>query len=552
MARCISLSRAELGRFRRMGRPAAAGLLALLALTGLLVWLSFRLVQSEHLYSVYSDDPKLASILEKHPKIRLTADDSDVAFCCGRASLTGTDKSLAAMKAAVESIQADNQLSMEHALRRGELEYYDLFPVWVRLLDINGLGDGTGEARPDEELELARQQYLSRDPASVRAAVEGALTKTQLNELTTPGDLNKVLPLKSLMLAIFILTPLIFISTGHNNSFFDEKVDKRATLLFVSPASRWALVFGKSLPYLAGSLLVIVPALAFFGRSAQAVLLALPPLIAVVVFYYSLNFMLTVLSRSYKEMSFLKTSIGSAFIAYLLLPTLFMDISDIAFISPLTSIAHLAEHGSIAFKPYVFSFLPMLLAGFVIYMFAGLLFNEEHYYSHRPLREKLLVMIALFLKSPWRIAALTALTFPLVLVAEVMFLMLVALPTRDIAVLFLLLIAVAAVVEEFFKNIGIYLVYKLRLFRAGPLLMAALSGLTFALIEKAALLAMLPSLVSAYGRIVLPALAVPFLFHALTCYVFALLIRRTPDWRLFVVPMAMHLIYGLAVFGVFA
>jgi len=567
MAKILSIAANEIRRIKGVGGKELLYLFLVVILAVFLIWASFSYgTENEYIYSVASDDETIKGILKENPKIMVENPDKeyDVILNNGNINIKKNAKAVSALKNVVDAINARNNAMLELAYQENEITYYDLFPVWIKLRSTDALEeltqDSTSAGEPGEEttendqasLEASRGLYRTRDPTAIKDAVENALTKTEYDVLTTPDELNKILPIKSIILALLIVTPIIFISTAYNNSFFEEKIEKKASLIFVSPIKTIDIVVGKSLPYFIASLAVILPMIIFFNHRPTTILLALPPLLAIVLLYFSLNFLLTVLSRSYKEISFLKTSMGSVFIAYVLLPTLFMEVSDIAFVSPLTTIAHLIEENTIALKPYVFSFLPMLFAGIVIYYFASLLVNEEHYFTNKSILEKIADMLSIFLKKPINVAFLTMLSFPLVIVIELIFLLLVVLPTKDIGFLFLLLIVVAATVEEFFKNIGIYLIYTRKLLKASPFVLGILSGAAFAFVEKSLLLIMMPELLTAYYKITLPALIVPFFFHSLTCVIFAVLVRRKKSYFTFIAPVALHIVYGITVFRVFA
>ena len=555
----------ELRRLHKASRRSTISLVAFALVAGLLIYASLIYSADEEIYRIATDNETIAGIITLDPKSEVVKEDYDV-LVSDELKIQDTDKGLSAFKNLLDSFSAYNQNKIGSALASGTINDSRAFPVWVVMLPMDELrdrGDAFDETELEEQeqerqmLEEQRQRFASRQPGSVRAAVEDTLAKADFGELTTPDQMGRILPINSIIISLIVLTPLIFISTLYNNSFFEEKIQKKATLLFISPLSRLQVIAGKSLPYIAGSVILIMPFL-FYLQPKLIMSLSLLPLASIVLLYLSCNFMLTVFSRSYKEMSFLKTTFGSVFIAYMLLPTLFMEITDISFISPLTSIAYLAEHATVPAIPYLFSFLPMLAAGLIIYYFASRLFCEENYYSLSSMTDKAFEMVAAFITRPRRVAYFTLLSFPLILVIEMVFLMLVALPTQEAGFLFVLLILVAAVVEELFKNISIYLVYERNLFDVSPLKLGIYSGVAFAAAEKGLLLFMMPELVGVLSKISAPAaflpivaLAIPFIFHSLTCIMFGYVFRQTKSRLAFALPVALHLAYGLSIYMVF-
>jgi len=543
----LTLAGKELRQVRTFGWKAAAALVLLVLLLMVSVYAAWKFPGNEKVYMV--DAGELAPILASSPRIELGSNNPDVSINRTEAWVASGMKGYAAYKNVLDTLDYHNSLIVDRAYRQGRINYSVVFPIWVKLLDIEEASNMSSAASNDEQA-VNIQQGAYRGAGDVRGAIESALTETKFNEIITPSDLDRILPVKSIVLMLLLLTPLVFISTMYNNSVFEEKIEKKATLLFVSGLRPWQITINKTLPYMAGAFAITVAMLAYFNYATLIWMLA--PLAAIVMLYFSLNFLLSVVSRSYKEISFLKTSMGSVFIAYILLPTLFTQMSDIAYISPLTSIVQLVEGNMVPFKLYFFSFAPMLLASIAIYYFAQLLVNEELLYSHKGITAKILDMVSGFLTKPYRVGLFTIFTFPIILTIELVFLLLVALPSKDVGLLFLVLIAVAAIVEELFKNVSIYLVYSRGLFDAPVWKLALYSGSAFALAEKGLLLVMIPVLLQAYAKIVIPVLIVPFVFHSLTCAAFALLARRTSHPAIFIVPIAIHILYGVAVYGVFA
>jgi len=545
----FTLARNEL----RADKKSVIAVVVLLVFTALAVYISLFYDGNEEIYSAYSDDPQIQGIILGSPKIAL--ERQDVIIEGGSVMVERNERARAGFKSLIDAISAHNLLLLDMLYSRGKIEYESMYPVWVKLVDIEEVGlPGSGiensSVQEDEVAAVAQQARTYRGAGDVRGSIEKALLETKFDQVQTPDELDRIFPIRSIFISLLILTPLIFLTTSYNNSFFNEKIEKKASLLFMVPRSTSRLITMKSLPYVAGAVLVILAMLAFF--SFRSLPLLLLPVLSIIILYFAFNFMLTVLSRSYKEMSFLKTSLGSVFIAYTLLPTLFMEMSDVAYISPLTTIVQVIEGTDVPAKAYFFSFMPMLLAGLAIYYFSSLLFNEEHYYSNKGIMEKLLDMVSSFLKKPVHAGILTFAAFPLVIAAELVFVLLAALPTSQIDTLFIVLIIVAATIEELSKNISIYLIYTRKLFEARPIVLAMFSGFAFALAEKSLLLFMIPELLSAYNRVVLPALIVPFLFHAFTCYIFAKSIYKARSPWLFLLPIAVHITYGLIVYRVFA
>jgi len=547
----------EIRQIRRADSKTVLFLVVFLFIAALAVYASFTFQADEKVYSVNADG-ELADILQQSPRLEIVDGDADVVVS-DSVNIKTTQKGRAAFKNILDTLDAHNRAVLDSMYADDMIDYYDIYPVWAKLLDMEDLPEieeVTQDTIKDDIAELRVQRAGYRGTTDVRGAFENAMTQTKYNELSTPDQLDRLFPIRSIIISLLIITPIIFLTTAYNNSFFNEKLQKKATLLFVAPLKGRTIIISKSMPYVGAALAIILPMIAYFNHELKVLFMVLLPLLSIILLYFSVNFLLTVLARSYKEISFLKTSLGSVFIAYILLPTLFLEMSDIAFISPLSSIVALIDNSELGIKIYLWSFLPMLFTSVVVYYFASLLFDEEHFYSDKGMLSKMLDMISVFIRRPIHISYLTLLSFPLVLVIELIFLMLVALPTRDVNFLFIMLILVAATVEELFKNIGIYLVYTRKLLDISVWKLALFSGVAFALAEKSLLIAMLPALLDSYSRIVppgilLPALIVPFIFHSLTCLVFGSLAKKTRNVLIFAVPIFIHIVYNLIIFRVF-
>lgn len=514
------------------GKKQIAFAVLLIIFLGLLA-VFYHMNPASEIYTVKAKNKTIENIIQKHPRISVEG-HPDVFLEYPRLY---SEKRYAALKSSLDAIRDHNKKVLQMAPED------EVFPVWVRLLDqqVQNITVEEENTTTQDTDDAESSSGVPRKP-DVRQGVT-ALTNAEFEKLSTPGSMNQYLSLNSIILALIILTPLIFISTAHNNSFFSEKISKRASLLFMSPVSKLRLIAGKTSAYFIPTFLVIFIAM-IIVKPRFEILYALPPIFAVMLLYFSLNNLLTTLSNNYKDMSFFKTTLGTIFISYLLLPTLFAGISDVAYISPLTTVVESFQGDFPGLKKYIFSFLPMLFTSIIIYYFSSLMFNEENYFATKPITKKIADMLSIFLKRPRNIFFLTILFYPLIIVIELIFVMLVLLPGSNFL---LVLIPVAAITEEIFKNIGIYLVYKRRLFRASPLKLAIYSGAGFALAEKLMVLVMIPALISAYSKIVIGFILFPFIFHSLTCLLFAFLVKRYRSFYLVLIPIVVHIVYNLVV-----
>ena len=575
----VSISKAEISRSKpSMNAGVVIFLLIFIAANAVLVFYSIKAggESSEQIYTVAVDDLYLVEILgnnnKLHSELYEPSKTYDVVINnAGDLNVTvqNTEKSKAALKAVVDVLKAYNYQMYRLSFQFNEIGFTDLYPVWIELRDIKELeellksrkfdSETIGSAAQTEGSQSKIEQFRislekQRKTIEVKSIIDSATKKTKYNEVTVPDEIATQMPLKGIFLALLVITPMIFVTTHFNNSFFSEKIDKRASLLFMTPATKFELVAGKTLPYIIASLLLTYPIMLFINPSLKAFFLVGLPLITITLFYFSLNYVIVMLARSFKDLSFLKTSIGSFFIGYLLLPTLFSSLSEISYVSPLTVITKVIGNEAVPLKAYIFSSIPMLLSAFVIFAFFTLIFNDEDFYVTGTIMSKLFAILKHYLHNVQNLFFVSFLMFPMALILESTFLVIVALSVRNIMGPIIMLVVVAAIVEEIIKNMGIFVIYQADLLKKkNPFLLALLSGFGFATAEKAVLLIMVPILIKVHYQIVLVGLFIPFIVHTITCLVFALLMHflssklRKNSYLLFIVPIAIHILYNLLV-----
>ena len=125
------------------------------------------------------------------------------------------------------------------------------------------------------------------------------------NGLTYPNDVNTLVGVKYLFLIIQLMLVFNFFSALLGNSFFEEKLNYRSSILFSMPLPKRFVIIGKLLPYLCLSF-----AIALILIGVQQPSLLLQPLLYLLLFvlaltYFSLSFLNGLLARSNKEYSFL-------------------------------------------------------------------------------------------------------------------------------------------------------------------------------------------------------------------------------------------------------
>jgi hypothetical protein len=481
-----------------------------------------------------------------------------------RRGYRGRLKRDAAVKNIIDAVSEYNYNLYIYEYNKNDDLFYDLFPVWVMLLDRNEIisdqerfyeefnttleQQSGAENRMQQDINEFRRGISAGEDYDFQKQVTDLLFQSNYEDMTTPSNLVISLPLQSIVFGLLILTPLMFISTGYLSSLYNERIKNRSSVLFSCAITRGEIVIGKTLPYLIAALIVSAVLVFAVRPDIWGVLYAIPAILTSILGYFAVCFALVLLSRSYKEISFLKTSIASVYIGYLLLPTFFLSLHDAAFMSPISAVTEIMTSGELGFQLYAFSIIPIFLSSIILYYFFSKIFCEEGLLIDS-IPKKLYFGLSRIVKNKRNIFLVSFMSFPVVVLIESVFLIFLLLPFDNPFWPMLALIAVAGVTEEIVKNISIYSAYRINKLKANPIVIGVVSGVGFALAEKAMLLVMLPELVSNYNIIVIPVLIVPFIFHSLTCAAFAALAKRTRMRfkSLILIPIAIHILYNIAV-----
>ncbi|MGM0397927.1 MAG: PrsW family intramembrane metalloprotease [Halobacteriota archaeon] len=308
--------------------------------------------------------------------------------------------------------------------------------------------------------------------------LDGILGTTQTG---TPSSISPPFPLRSLLLAFVFLLPFNVVIQAYGSSIFAERINRRAEPLLVSPASRADIVLGKTLPYLVGSV-VITGVIAFgIGAGVRSVA-AIVPLAGL---FLGASFVAGLLSRSYKELTFVTVTISVVVTAYAFVPAVFTQVHPIAAISPLSVVVNDLQSAPFSPGAFVLSTVPVTLAAVVLFVLGTGMVREEHMFTRRPLPARTLDALAAPLGARWTVGLWTALYVPFVFVAELF--VVSALFVLPAATSIPVLLAAIAVIEEVAKSLHVYAGFERGRFpRDGrtAVVLGTVSGIGFFLAEK--------------------------------------------------------------------
>lgn len=291
-------------------------------------------------------------------------------------------------------------------------------------------------------------------------------------------------PFRDVIVAFLYIMPLTFISIFFTSSFMDEKIKRRLTLLLSAPITPFQIIMGKMLPYIIFATLATI---VFALLTRAPVWLALAIFVPTSLFIFAIYLMVPLFYRTFQDTTFIAMFVTTMTAVYLVFPAMFTDLTELAFMSPLTLAVKMYRGEGFTLQQYLFPAAPMLLIfGITLYIGSRLL-HEEFLMTYYGLTRK--VADALYWIMDRKRPALSIFVMsmgvvPIVYLAQLVLLALATnLPFRLMlgAALF-----TSAGVEEIVKTMGIAVliargeIHSLR----RVLLLAFLSALGFLLGEK--------------------------------------------------------------------
>ncbi len=317
-------------------------------------------------------------------------------------------------------------------------------------------------------------------------------------EFLTPDELKPPSLLGKLIYAFGFVIPIYFVVQVYSSSAIEDKVKRRLELLFVAE-DEWKVLVGKMLPYLAMSLALTCVVVVAFGKPLGVLLL-----VPVVLFLLALSTFTAMISRSYREMTFLTIIISIFITTYLFIPAMFTAV-PVSRVSPIT----LLLAGRFEPKEYIISTLQFYVMSAVLFYLS--LNSIEVMHSQSNPVEKVVEISTRVVKSYPAVFLASLLSIPFVFVMEFFTLSLIF----AIEHAFVVVVLMIALVEEFFKGLFIYSAFKNGL---NPYVSAFLSASGFLIGEKTILFSLVPIKFVEF-------LPVPLIAHVLAAFIFVATMR---------------------------
>jgi ABC-type Na+ efflux pump permease subunit len=489
----LTISRWEIRRaFGTMGKnvlPIAVVLFVLLiAVTGFTAKSGLHI--QDGIYRVGTDDPAIAGILSGDSRfsVELTSigeieaaqDNYDLIISNNTVHVHDTDRG----RSAANTLTRDYS-HYTTSVYNQESDLFAAYPLWIDVQNITSELDFTAtqsgqqisvRTRPNqpptptgpvipvetpapsigitsEELRTNLQQSSSQNSQITRYTDIFSGSSNPLGQYKTPDQLSPPLPFDSIILVFVFIFPLYFMSQFYMMSIMNERIGRRGEILLSTPVRSSAIIIGKALPYFIG-MVAICAVLTVWLKASFLILL---PLVPVIIFFLAVALLIGMMSRSFKELSFISIFFSTVATSYLFFPSIFANIHVISLISPLTLIVLTLQGTVYTAMEYLYSTSLFWLTGCVLFYIGVVNFREERLFSQESLLSKVSSYVSTALSSKHPYASLflwNALLIPFVFMVQL--LLLVLFFNLPMPASLVLLLAGAAFVEEIAKSIGIW------------------------------------------------------------------------------------------------
>ena len=479
--------------FSLMGKnvlPLAIVLFILLiAVTGFATQSGMHL--QDGMYEVGVNDPQLAGLIASDPrfsvsKVTSTSPDwrgnsFDLLIINGEVFYRGTEKS----KAALKTVER-NYAKYVNSVYNSEEDLFAAYPLWIDVQpqksELDFLATQSGQsvsAAPNRRApapegpvveiptpsptlafseEELRQELVKSSSANSQISryTEVLEADTSMGNFKTPSQLSPPLPFDTIILIFVFVFPLYFTSQFFMMSIMNERIERRGEILLSTPVKAGSIIIGKMLPYFLGMLAICTGLTVWIS----APLIIILPLIPVIFFFLANALLIGMLSRSFKELSFVSIFFSTVATSYLFFPSIFANVHVISLVSPLTLIVLELQGTAWTATDYLYSTSLFWLTSAVLFYVAARNFKEERLFSEKNLVTRLREFLSEIIstKRPFfSLLLLTGFLIPFVFMIQLMSLVLFFnLPMPYSLVLLLLS---AALIEEIAKGIGVYTIY---------------------------------------------------------------------------------------------
>ncbi len=408
-----------------------------------------------------------------------------------------------------------------------EKEYGDLaYPLMVSVKYIKAGGVGGNASRTESRESMTANVTATTTTIPVHATT--ATVKVNKTGYIPPEDLKTPSLIDRMATAFIFVIPAYFTVQVFSSSLLEDKMLRRLEVL-LSAVGRREVLAGKILPYFVLSTLFAV-AVAVISGSPLAFIFAMP----VILFLFAAHSFVVVLSRSYREATFLLLVASLLITIYAFIPAIFSTAIPLSKISPVTLLLSYMGGESIDTADYILSFGHYtVMIGLLLYMSAKGL-NPDVIHSNS-ITGKITAMSKLCVRNELSAFVFAFLSISFAFMAE-LFALLALFILPQFLLIPALLVSVA-VVEELIK--GSIILSKPDERRAIATALGFFAGEKFLIVFNV----LQQYSIAFLGKYLL----LPLALHVLTAAIFVLALRRWGVMPAFLTSIAVHAAYDYAV-----
>ena len=443
------------------------------------------------MYQVGVDEPQIAQLLAGDARFSVYLLDAqtlnanrnsfDLIVVQGAVYTSATDKANAAQK----TLERDYSKYV-NSIYNTENDLFAAYPLWIDTQSVKSeltfLATQSGQyvsaaprriaPVPEGEIKTVPtpSPALAISPEDLRSELvqsnakntqisrytEALSTSSSMGTFKTPAQLSPPLPFDSIILVFVFIFPLYFTSQFFMMSIMNERIERKGEILLSTPLRTSSIIIGKALPYFIG-MVAICAGLTVYIKASPVIIL---PLIPVIFFFLANALLIGMLSRSFKELSFISIFFSTVATSYLFFPSIFANVHVISLISPLTLIVLTIQGSAWTITDYLYSTSLFWLTGAVLFYIAARNFKDERLFSEKKLVSRVREFLSEILPQKYPFLSLFLLSgfaIPFVFMVQMMCLVLFFNLPMPYSLVFLLLFA--ALIEEIAKGVGIYTIY---------------------------------------------------------------------------------------------
>ncbi|WP_290598089.1 MULTISPECIES: hypothetical protein [unclassified Archaeoglobus] len=452
----------------------------------------------------------------------ILSDDPDVYFDGSSIFVKKTDRSLAAADELIQTLKEQHREIIEE--KYGKLAHPVL--VSVKYITVNLSQSGYETTQREAGVEKGKNQTEKK----VRKGVEVNKTTINTTNYKPPEDIKTPSLVEKMVLAFLFIIPSYFTVQVFSSSLLEDKLLRRLEVM-LSAVGRVDILLGKLLPYLSLSFISAL-AVSLLLNSPMAFIFALP----VIFLLFTAQSFVVMISRSYREATFLLLVVSLLITIYAFIPAVFSTAIPLSKISPITLLLSHLRGESVNLWDALVSFAHLGVMAAILFYLSTKALNPDIAHG-RSMIAKLIEISRLSVRNSYQAFLFAFLSVSFALMAEIFAVMTVFILPQ--ALMIPALIVSVAIVEEIIK--GVIIVSQPCMRRAIATALGFFTGEKFLIVAN---------VLQEYSLAFLGQhLVFPLALHLLTAILFASIVRKSYSFVPYALSLAVaiHAIYNYVV-----